>query len=265
MKSASDYTKKSDAELQDLRKQGDARAEAEINRRIEQRKGVETQDEATRKQAEATAKSNQRADKLLENPGKLSRKQLDALAKDPKLSEKQREKAQKEIDKRDNKTGKPGKAPKSQNDAFLSAQIAKDIDKLAMEAGQREAARALLGGASEDEANQRELAQRKGVSERLTKQFQETGRLPPGISQDLVQVANLPNIEQVGGRLAPPVITVNNQRIEITGNTFEANVSVGGSTATAGEIVNALSQARSVLYEDLGRAIGNYTTTLRRG
>ena len=61
------------------------------------------------------------------------------------------------------------------------------------------------------------------------------------------------------------MITVNNQRIEITGNTFEANVSVGGSTATAGEIVNALSQARSVLYEDLGRAIGNYTTTLRRG
>jgi hypothetical protein len=82
----------------------------------------------------------------------------------------------------------------------------------------------------------------------------------------LVQVANLPNIEQVGGRLAPPVITINNQRIEVTGNTFQASVEVGGSTATAGEIAAAaIAQARPVLWEDLGRAIGNYTTTLRRG
>ena len=81
-----------------------------------------------------------------------------------------------------------------------------------------------------------------------------------------MQVSNLPNIEQVGGRIAPPVITINNQRVEVTGNTFQANVAVEGTTATPQEIAAAaIAQARPVLWEDLGRAIANHTTTLRRG
>lgn len=262
-----DITKKTDAELQELRRQGDTRADAEIQRRVKQREGVEAQEETAQRQAAAAKKQGDRVDRLLDNPDKLSRQQLEAMAADPRLTEKQRDKAQKQLDKRDTKAGKAGaKAAKQQRESLLTATVAKDIEKLAMEAGQREAARALLGGASEEEANKRELAQRKAVNERLTQRFQETGQLPAGISQDLVQVSNLPNIEQVGGRLAPPVVTINNQRIEIVGATFEANVTVGGTTATATEIAAAaIAQARPVLWEDLGRAIGNYTTTLRRG
>jgi hypothetical protein len=265
-----DITKKTDAELQELRRGGGpqaAAADAEIRRRGAEREAVEKQEAAAEKQGAAAKKQGERVDRLLENPGKLTRKQLEAMTNDPKLTEKQRDKAQKELDKRDTKAGKAGqKAAQKQHDSLLTATIAKDIEKLAMEAGQRESARALLGGASEEDANKRELAQRKAVNERLTKQFHETGRLPAGISQDLVQVSNLPNIEQVGGRLAPPVITINNQRIEVTGNTFQAMVDVQGTTATASEIAAAaIAQARPVLWEDLGRAIGNYTTTLRRG
>lgn len=273
LQAQNDYTKKSDAELQELRKSGDKRAEAEISRRVTQREGGERLEAEAKKRQTAADAVGKRAERLLDNPGRLTRDQLLALTRenftgmDAKAAQKLRDKAQKELDKRDNKATKDGaKAAKKLHDSLLTAQVEKDIEKLAKEAGQREAARALLGGASEEEANRRELQQRKAVNERLTQQFQETGRLPAGISQDLVQVSNLPNIEQVGGRLAPPVITVNNQRVEVTGNTFEANVMVEGTTATPQEIAAAvLTQARPVIYEDLGRAILNHTTTLRRG
>jgi hypothetical protein len=94
----------------------------------------------------------------------------------------------------------------------LSEAIQRAITKFAEHAGWREAARVLAAGAAVAEANQRELAHRRQVAERLTAHVRDTGQLPPGITQDLAQVANLPNIEQVGGRVAPPVITVKPQR-----------------------------------------------------
>ena len=275
--SKQDYTKKTDTELQELRKEGDALAEAEISRRIAQRTGVERLEAEEEKKKKTGQAAGERAARMLDNPGRLTREQLVALTQEPfpgmepKEAQKLRDKAQKEIDKRDNKDTKDRakageKAAKQLHDSYLTTAVAKDIEKLAKEAGQREAARALLGGASEKEANRRELQQRETVKQRLTQTFHETSNLPAGISQDLVQVSNLPNIEQVGGRLAPPVITVNNQRVEVTGNTFEANVMVEGTTATPQEIAAAvINQARPVLYEDLGRAIMNHTTTLRRG
>lgn len=262
-----DYTKKTDAELQELRRRGDTKAEQEITRRVQERTGVEQLEAAEARKKKKQEETSGRAERMLDNPGRLSREQLDALAQDPNLPEKTREKAQKEIDKRDNKRTKEGrKSAKQQRDNLLTGQVQKDIEKLAMQAGQREAARAIAAGATPDEVNRRELQRRGQVQTQLETRFRETGELPPGITQDLAQVANLPNVEQVGGRLAPPVITVNNQRIEVTGNTFEANIMVEGTSATPGEIAQAaIGQARPVLFEDLGRAILNNTTTLRRG
>lgn len=266
LQAQNDYTKKSNEELQELRRQGDEKADAEIQRRVKLAEKAEQAEDAEKARKKKQDATTERADRLLDNPGRLSRRQLEAMVADPNLPQKIRDKAQKEIDKRDNKDKKDGaKAAKKLHDSLLTHQVAKDIEKLAKDAGARESARALLGGASEEEANRRELAQREAVQKRLTDQFHETGRLPPGISQDLVQVSNLPNIEQVGGRLAPPVITVINQRFEVHGNTFEANVSVAGTSATPAEIANAaINQARPVLWEDMARAIDNNVTSMRR-
>jgi hypothetical protein len=267
-KEQEDYYKKlSTAELQELIKSGDTNAEAEQRRRIDKNIAAEKKEETEKKRKEKSDAYTAKVDKLLDKPGDLTRNQLDAMVVDSTLTEKQRDKAQKEIDKRDAKSKKEGaKANKKLHDSLLTAQVEKDIEKLAEQAGQREAARAIQAGATPEEVNRRELARRGQVQTALTTRFRETGELPPGITQDLAQVANLPNIEQVGGRMAPPVITVNNYKFDVTGNTFQANVSVGGTTATAGEIADAaIARARPVLWEDFGRAIMNNTTTLRRG
>jgi hypothetical protein len=262
-----DYKKKTNKELQELSiEKGDEQARAEIRRRAGLAEGAEKVEEsADRRKAKSDAQGK-KVDTMLDNPGRLTRVQLDSMAGDSNLTEKQRDKVQKEIDKRDNKRSKDGaKAGKKVHDSLLTAKIEKDIEALAEQAGQREAARAIESGASSEEANKRELGRRKQVKTQLTHQFQETGALPPGIMQDIAQVANLPNIEQVGGRLAPPVITVNNYRVEVTGNSFTAAVSVGSSNATAGEIATAvITQAQPVTFQDLGRAVLNNTTTMRR-
>jgi chemotaxis protein histidine kinase CheA len=264
---AETYKNMSTAKLTELRQQGDPLADAELARRRDLNETAEKVEAAEQAKKDATAKTVAKAERLLDNPGRLSRKQLEALARDTTLPEKLREKAQKTLDQRDNKDAKDGqKAAKKRNDSLLTEQVMKDIEKLAMQAGQREAARAIAAGVTPDEVNRRELQRRGQVQTQLTKRFEETGELPPGITQDLAQISNLPNVEQVGGRVAPPVITVNNYRVDVTGNTFEANVAVGGTTATPAEIAGAFrDQARPVFYEDLGRAIVNNTTTLRRG
>lgn len=266
-----DYSKKSTQELTDLMQSGDKQAKAELQKRAERNDAAAAREAAADQQSAKAKARGAKVDTLLDNPGRLTREQLDALATDLTITEKQRDKAQKEIDKRDNKNTKDKakagqKAAKKLHDSLLTHQVEKDIEKLAEQAGQREAARAIQAGATPEEVNRRELARRGQVQTALTTRFRETGELPPGITSDLAQVANLPNIEQVGGRLAPPVVTVNNYKFDVTGNTFQANVTVGGTSATAGEIADAaIARARPVLWEDLGRAIMNNTTTLRRG
>jgi hypothetical protein len=189
------------------------------------------------------------------------------MTTDLSLTEKQRDKAQKEIDTRDNKKPKKGKKTK---DDSLTHEINKQIDTLAKDAGKRAAARAILRDKnkklSESQINDIEMNERKAVKSRLATRFEETGSLPPGMANDLTQVAALPNIEATGGRLAPPVITINNEIFHINGNTFEANVHVAGSvSATPATIANAVNtQAMPMTFQGAARAIQNSLTNERR-
>lgn len=265
----SDYAKKTDAELTELIRQGDKGAEAERRKRMDARETAEKKEEAAEAAQKKRDKTLERAERLLDNPGRLTREQLESLATEPftgsdqKKAEKLRDKAQKELDKRDNKAVKDGKkAADKLSKSLLTAEIDKELDKLAMDAGKRAAARAIRrsrGTLSEEEINDIELAERKRVKGNLARRYEETGQLPPGLEMDLIQTAALPNIEQVGGRLSPPVITVNNTRNEftITGNTFEAIVQVeGGINGTPQQVATAIgSQAMPVTYQGLGDMI----------
>lgn len=269
---SADFTTKTDAELQALVEQGNALAIAEVERRVGERTQGERQVEAAKRRQQKVQETSSRADKLLSNPDTLSRDALTAMIRDPGLTEKQRDKAQKEIDKRDKQSRSAGKkAADSERQSLLTADIEKQIDELAKAAGRRAAARAQLSAAernqplSAEERNRIERSERKAVSERLTTRFTETGQLPPGLATDLVQAAALPNIEEVGGRLAPPVITVNNMRIEVTGNTFEARVTVeGGMSASPQSVAQAVvTRAQPVTFQEMATAIQNQLTNER--
>lgn len=271
-----DYTKKTNAELQELRRTGDAKAEEEIKRRIAKAEGAEAEEAAMEKRKAGGEATGKKIDRLLDNPGRLTDKQLASLAAgegmqnvDPKQAQKLRDKAQKEIDKRANKHTKDGKkAAEKLNKSLLTYDIDKQFDALAKAAGQRAAARAIQrsgGRLSEEQINDIELAERKAVKARLASRYEATGELPPGLAMDLQQTAALPNMDDVAGRLAPPVITVNNYKIEVTGNTFTAEVNVaGGVSATPGQVADAVvTTAAPVTYQGLARAIQNQLTNER--
>lgn len=216
-----------------------------------------------------TAAKTARMDKLLEHPDDLSRDALDNMLADPELSEKQQKKVENEIYKREHK--KPKKGGKGPADDSLSAEIRKQITSLSEESGKRAAARASLAAQqrgkplTDEQRNKVEMDARAATHGRLTSNYQATGALPPGLAMDLVQAAALPNLEETGGRLAPPVITVNNTRIEVTGNTFEANITVeGGINGTPQAVASAVTtQAQGVTFQGLGRAIQNQLTNER--
>jgi hypothetical protein len=260
-----DYSKKSTEELQELGKQGDQAAIAETRKRINKNTQAEQIEEADARGKQKSAERTARVDRMLDNPKNLTRDQLTAMVSDTTLTEKQRDKAQKQLDQRDNKKGKKGKSAK---DDSLTAEIQKQIETLSKDAGKRAAARALLRNKSLSTAqvNEIEMTERAAVKGRLSSRFAETGALPPGLANDLTQVAALPNIEQTGGRLAPPVITINNYVNNINGNTFEAIVQVQGNVAaTPGTIATAVgTQAMPVTFQGLARAMQNQLTNERR-
>lgn len=276
------YAKMSTQQLTQRAQEGDIRARRELEGRTAENTKREQQAE------ESAARDKQQAEQRKKQAAKFERFEgerikdasdnaLRALMRDGQVPEKLRDRAEKELDRRERAADKRGKAGASKAkkeeekerkrlyDSLLTADIQKQIDKLAEQAGQRESARALQRGATREQANEAEIQQRTAVQQRLTQQFQDTGRLPPGIAMDLAQAAALPNIEEVGGRLAPPVITVNNTRVEVSGNTFTAVVEVaGGVAATPGQVADAVvSRAQVVTFNDLGMAIMNNLTQER--
>jgi hypothetical protein len=265
-----DYSKKTTQELTDLRQSGDKAADAELRKRIAKNTQAEQIEEAEVGRKEKTDARSKRLDHVLEmskHGDRVTDEQLTAIWRDPYATEKQRDDASKELQKREDKRSKRGKGKKTKDDS-LTAEIQKQIDTLAKDAGKRAAARALLRNKSlsKAEVNEIEMTERSAVQSRLSTRFAETGALPPGLANDLVQTAALPNIEQTGGRLAPPVITINNEIFNITGNTFEAIVQVtGGVSATPQAIADAVvTRAIPVTHQSLGRAIQNSLTNERR-
>lgn len=213
------------------------------------------------RQDKENKKKEARAKIVLEDAGNLSDTQLQALSTDTSLSEKTREKAAKALRKNQRKTKKKGKA-KSQN--TLTETIDKEIAARAQEAGARKAARAQQAGeTSRKELNRIELTERREVEERLTTRFAETGELPAGIRSDISQIARTPGLEAAGGRVAPPVISIVNNRINGVQITIETNVENAGANASqiAAANVNAF---RGITNRDLGDAILNAQTQERR-
>ena len=258
----------SDSELQRRIRSGSeaerTEARAEISRRVATREQEEVGDAAK------TGREGRRGATLKRIEGDLkgqSENTLSGLVRDLSVSEKLRTKAQKELDRRRKKGGKGASA---ENKNLLTAQIAKQIQERANEAGERAAARALIasrraGGAVDQAAIDRvQQDERARVKAQLTTRFAETGALPAGISSDISQIARTPGLAAAGGRVAPPVISI--QNVRVTGNTFEINTTVTSTSATAPEIAAAtMTGLRGVVTQrDLGNAMLNSGTQERR-
>jgi len=195
--------------------------------------------------------------------GKTSMSRLTEISNDSDATEKQRAQARKLLESR---RKKGASAASKEKQSFLTAQITKQIDEAAKQAGARAASRAVLAGETRTEVlNKIERERREEVSTRLTERFKETGELPPGLAADLTQIANLPNVEAVAGKLAPPVLTVNNFKTDVVVEAITATVQVeGGINGTPQQIADATAAAmRTVTFADLGRAIQNNLTNLR--
>ena len=136
------------------------------------------------------------------------------------------------------------------------------MEKNARELAQADTARALRAGKlkpGEMKAFETErYEQRLG---KMQRDFETTGRLPAGIAMDVRQIAALPSINDLAGRTAPPVISVVNNKFEITGNDF--TVEVTGQFATSPAEVGRLSLAEMSkgLAQLIGQAIPGLATS----
>jgi hypothetical protein len=119
------------------------------------------------------------------------------------------------------------------------------IDELATQAGEREAARLTVRISEGKESMSVEDAlaagqtKRKEVRDKLLSDFYSSGRLPPGIRSDLQRLTEIPSVEQQIGKVAPPVIAVNNYKVDASIGTL--NVAERGTfSGTARENAQAL-------------------------
>lgn len=258
----------SDAELQRRIREGSEAERTEARAEISRRVATREQEEGGA--AQKTGREGRRGATLKKIEGDLkgqSRDVLSALVRDLSVPEKLRTKAQKELDRRRKKGGKGASA---ENKNLLTAQIAKQIQERANEAGERAAARALIqarqaGGAVDQAAiNRIQRDERDRVKAQLTTNFAESGRLPAGIRSDISQIARTPGLAAAGGRVAPPVISI--QNIRVTGNTIEINTTVTSTSATAPEISSTImADLRNVITQrGLNDAILNASTQEQR-
>ena len=153
------------------------------------------------------------------------------------------------------KKGKKGAKGAKEKDDSLAHTIEKQLDENAKKIAQMRAARALREKRiGVDELKSFEDAEYTKVREASGARYRETGELPAGIAQDLRQISRVPNESDLAGRTAPPVISIQNNKYEITGNEFM--VTVEGQFATTGQEVGrmALHELRRGLNLLLGEA-----------
>jgi hypothetical protein len=151
--------------------------------------------------------------------------------------------------------GKKGGKGKAEKDDTLAHTIEKQLDDNAHKIAQMRAARALREGRVVlDDLKEYERNEYKTVREASGARYRETGQLPAGIAQSVRQISRVPNEADLAGRVAPPVISIQNNKYEITGNEF--TVAVEGSFATTGQEVGrmALHELRRGLNLLLGEA-----------
>ena len=140
--------------------------------------------------------------------------------------------------------------------------LAKQIEKNARELAQAETARRLRSGKlGAADAGAFETQRFKELRDQQKQQFEQTGRLPAGIAQDVRQIAALPSINDLAGRVAPPVISNTINNFEFRDNEIVAQV-MGGEFATSpGDVATLAAPALSKeLMKLLGEAVPNFRT-----
>jgi vacuolar-type H+-ATPase subunit E/Vma4 len=150
---------------------------------------------------------------------------------------------------------KKGAKGKKEKDDSLAHDIEKQLDENAKKMAQMRAARALREKRVGPEGLKAfEEAEYDKIREASGARYRETGELPAGIAQDVRQISRVPNEADLAGRVAPPVISIQNNKYEITGNDFM--VTVEGQFATTGQEVGrmALHEFRRGLNLLLGEA-----------
>lgn len=137
------------------------------------------------------------------------------------------------------KKGKKGKAPKYEG---LEKIVRTSAEQLGEQAGEREASRltlAISNGKSTmtiEEAMEAGQTKRSEVRDQILNDFYATGKLPPGVRSDLQRLTEIPSVEQQIGKVAPPVISVNEYKVDASVgilNVGEGGTFTGSVTETA--------------------------------
>lgn len=148
--------------------------------------------------------------------------------------------------KKPKKKGK-GKGKKTKEHG-LEKIVKQRAEELGEQAGEREASRltiAVAEGKSTmtiEEALEAGETKRKDTRDKILRDFYSSGKLPPGVRSDLQRLTEIPSVEQQIGKVAPPVIAVNNYRVDARIGVM--NVAERGTfSGTAGENAQELMKA----------------------
>jgi hypothetical protein len=146
--------------------------------------------------------------------------------------------------KKPKKKGK-GKKPKEHG---LEKIVKQRAEELGEQAGEREASRLTIAVAegkstmSIEDALAAGESKRSEVRDKILRDFYSSGKLPPGVRSDLQRLTEIPSVEQQIGKVAPPVIAVNNYRVDARIGVM--NVAERGTfSGTAGENAQELMKA----------------------
>ena len=142
---------------------------------------------------------------------------------------------------------KKGKGKKTKEHG-LEKIVKQRAEELGEQAGEREASRltiAVAEGKSTmtiEEALEAGETKRKDTRDKILRDFYSSGKLPPGVRSDLQRLTEIPSVEQQIGKVAPPVIAVNNYRVDARIGVM--NVAERGTfSGTAGENAQELMKA----------------------
>lgn len=159
---------------------------------------------------------------------KASSARLQEMIDDVNVSERVKEAARAELDRRA-KAGK--KSADTEYKKTYKYQVEQQLDENARRMAQARAARALREGRiTTGQFSEFETAEYNKLRENMQQRWLATGELPAGVEIGLRQISRLPNEADLAGRVAPPVISIQNNRYEIHGNEF--TVAIEGQFAS---------------------------------
>jgi hypothetical protein len=144
---------------------------------------------------------------------------------------------------------KKDKKGKKSKDHGIEKIVKARAEELGEQAGEREASRLVIRVNQGKEAMSIEDAlaagetKRKDVRDKVLRDFYASGKLPPGVRSDLQRLTEIPSVEQQIGKVAPPVIAVNNYKVDASVgvlNVGERSSFSGTARENAQEIVTII-------------------------